>query len=297
MGARAKRFGGLIAAFAVAFVGGGIWYFLNGGFGPRQTVHAGKGVAIEIEELSFYNSRSEKITGKVYRPASDTTRHFPVLVFCPGLGTSAKVYESYYKDFASSGMVLYAFDFRGGAPDGKSTSLTMKEMTLGTEMDDLETVLKAIRDVRYVDRHRVFVLGASQGALVAALVAARHKELMRALILLYPAFNIPDRVRELYPRARDIPDSAEFAGNMLGKAYFKEAHSLNPYKKIRKFDKEVLILHGSADNLVLPSVSSKADSIYRNSELVMIEGSGHGFSGKDRKLATETIISFISDNL
>lgn len=248
---------------------------------------------IDVENLSFY-TKNGSISGKVYRPSADTTHRYPTVIWSHGLGENAARLDEYMKAIASEGYVAYAFDFRGGSPSSKSTGLSTKEMSIKTEMEDLEAVLEHMKSVRYVDKRKIYLAGDSQGGLVSYLVALENSRSVEGLILLYPAFNIPDDGRARYPKARDIADSTVIAGTTLGSVYFKDMRNLNPYKKLSKYGGDVLIIHGAADTMVPLSVSETVAAGFPSATLKTIPGAGHGFSGTARKTAISYIKEFLN---
>lgn len=73
-------------------------------------------------------------------------------------------------------------------------------MTVGTECEDLETVIDCVKELDYVDPGRIFLQGESMGGLVSALVAARRPENIRAQVLWYPAFVVPEGAKTVRGR-------------------------------------------------------------------------------------------------
>lgn len=81
------------------------------------------------------------------------------------------------------------------------------EMSLLTEVSDLDRVYNRLVKLDYVDKDRVFLLGGSQGGAVAALEAAKLKDKIKGLMLVYPGFMLPEKFRALYPDDDLIPES------------------------------------------------------------------------------------------
>ena len=69
------------------------------------------------------------------------------------------------------------------------------------------------------------------------------------------------------------------------------------YGEIAGFKNPVLIMHGTADNVVDYSYSEKANRVYENSELVAFEKAGHGFNSEDSEKAVKYTYDFISENI
>ena len=75
-----------------------------------------------------------------------------------------------------------------------------------------------------VDKKRIVLIGESQGGLVSALAASELKKQVSNLVLIFPAFCIPDNWNERYPRVEDIPEVSEITplNNNLGDKTQKE---------------------------------------------------------------------------
>lgn len=271
---------GIAAAVAIGAVLA-VWFLWNSIDSPRENIKSG-GISIDVENLSFY-TKNGSIKGKVYRPAADTLHRHPTVIWCHGLGENASKADEYLKAIASEGYVAYAFNFRDGL-----------DMSVKTEIEDLKEILEHIKALRYVDKKKITLAGASQGGLVAALTAIDESRSVHSLILLYPAFNIPDDCRARYSRAKDIPDSTVVNGVTVGAAYFKDIRNLNAYKKLSKFKGDVLIIHGNSDTIVPLAVSETVAAAFPSATLQTIPGAGHGFSGTARKNAISYIKEFLN---
>ena len=159
-----------IALIAAALAGGGYWWVKS--MAPRETVKAKEtGVKLDVEELSFYGAKDSLLSGTVYRPSEILDEKLPVIVYCQD-----KTYgESWCKSLAGNGIVAYCFDFKG---DGEKA-----------RVKDLEAILKGIRNLRYADPDKVFLLGEANGCLTACNVAFENPKKIKGLILVSPGFN------------------------------------------------------------------------------------------------------------
>lgn len=248
--------------------------------------------SVKIEELSYFDGM-DKIYGQVYLPA-DSSGCLPVVIFCHGFGSNGQWGEPYCKSLASNGFAAYAFDFRGGSPNSKSTGLKTEEMNIKTEIQDLELVFKRIRKENFCNGE-IYLMGHSLGGLVSTLFASKEKK-VAGLILMAPAFNAPEDARAQFPKAKDIPDTVEFMGMTLGNNYYKELYKLNPYKAASKFKGRVLLIQGNADKIVPVEYSDKAAGTFPNVKYKRIEGANHSFSGASRAKVIEIIKAWLSDN-
>lgn len=261
----------------------------NGSTGPQSDMEA----VYEYESYELTARRGENdIYGEIYVPA-DTGSKMPAVIISHGFGGSYQVGVPYAEELAQRGYVVYCFDFCGGAPGSRSDGSTL-EMSLFTEQADLEAVIEMIRGLDFVDQEQLFLMGTSQGGAVSAITGAALQEEVRGMILLYPAFLLAGRANELFSDTEDIPDTYYFMWMEVGRAYFEPLIDYDIYADAARYEKDVLILHGDADNIVPLSVSERALEEYPSAELKVIPGAGHGFHGADREQAVEYILEYLS---
>ena len=160
-------------------------------------------------------------------------------------------------------------------------------MTLSTEQEDLVAVMGEAR--KMAGAEALFLFGGSQGGFVSALVAEQHGAIA-GLMLLYPAFCIPDDWRRRFC-GQAIPETLELWGMTLGKGYFQEACALSPLWY--SYKGPVLILHGDEDKIVALSYSEKAAEKYGHAELEVFAGEGHGFSEAGMHRVEGMALSFV----
>lgn len=245
------------------------------------------------------------IGGFVYTPEGFEGKR-PAIIFCTGLDASYAATEPYALAAAELGYVSCCFDFCGG-PDEKINSLSggkKSDNSILTELQDLTAVYNVISAREDVNPDNIIVMGGSQGGLVAALYAARNPSNVKALGLMFPAFNLPDLVRNgVHDKIGEtdinlIPDTLfpqEFEGHKFYKKYLVDAMSLYPFEEIGAYKGPVIILHGDQDTYVPLSVSEQAKEIYDDAELYVLPGQGHGFDAVGEAKAIEYLEDFLSE--
>ncbi|MCC8043159.1 MAG: alpha/beta hydrolase [Oscillospiraceae bacterium] len=216
----------------------------------------------------------------------------PTVILSHGFNGGYSDFEKECIYLAAHGCNAYAFDFQGGS-NHSSSGGSSTDMTVFTEKDDLLTVFDSIRNLDRVDKDNIFLLGASQGGLVTALAAEERVGFIKGLILYYPALNIPNDWRVRYPNPHTVPDTIDFWGVKLGKNYVTLIHDFDPFGKIGGFKKTVIIFQGNCDNIVPLTVAEKCKSLYDNSDLIVYENEGHGFSEEVNRKCMERAIEFI----
>lgn len=242
-----------------------------------------------IQEMAFTKQNGMKIQGRMYLP-EEREEKLPLVIFCHGFGSNFRELMHHGDGFAQAGICCFFFDFCGGGRESLSDG-TMEEMTVESECEDLENVIAHIKKLDYVDSGRIFLQGESMGGLVSALVAARHTDDIRALVLWYPAFSIPEDARRRY-----LAGENEVFGIVLGKEFDEQAMRIDVYGKISEFGKPVLLIHGTEDPVVSVGCSEKALSVYKDARLIRMPGAGHGYEGADSIAAREYSVAFVREH-
>jgi len=233
-----------------------------------------------------------QIYGVLNRPASAEGR-LPIAIVSHGFNGTHHFAQDYFGPLAEQGWMTYAFDFPCGSVNSRSDSNTMN-MSVLDEQSDLRAIVNYFRSQPYVDPSRIMLIGESQGGLVSALTAAQMNKEVSRLVLIYPALCIPDNWNTRYPKLEDIPDTTRLWNVPMGRRFFEELRTMNPFKTMPKFQKPVLIIQGDADPVVSMDDSRRAAKTYKNARLHVIPGAGHGFRPKERQEAIEQIKAFIN---
>ncbi|MDR0648860.1 MAG: alpha/beta fold hydrolase [Synergistaceae bacterium] len=236
----------------------------------------------------------KRIYGVAYVPGADGP--FPLVIFAHELGNTNNSGKKYAERLASEGIAVYAFDFCGGSPDSRSDGKTT-EMSVMTEVSDLEAVLETSKTWSFADQARIVLMGGSQGGTVSAITAARHRDEVAGLVLLYPVFAISDEMHALFSSPEDVPEQTNLLGLiMVGRNYMTDFWDYDVYSEIGNFTKPVLILQGDSDHVVSLPYTERAVSVYRDARLFVLPGAGHGFNGDSLDEAMERIFTYLREN-
>lgn len=242
-----------------------------------------------VQDMTFRKENGMKIQGRIYLPKKRKGK-MPLVIFSHGFGSNFRELEHHGDGFAKAGICCLFFDFCGGGRLSLSDGI-MEEMTIESECADLETVIAAAKELDYIDSECIFLLGESMGGLVSALVAAKHQDVVRALVLWYPAFSIPEDAQR-----RHMVGEKEVFGIVLGKDFDAQAMKIDVYGRISEYRRPILLLHGTEDPVVPLSCSEETMSVCENARLIVMSGAGHGFDGKDSVAAREYSITFIREH-
>ena len=216
---------------------------------------------------------------------------YPAVILSHGFNGSCEHGIPYAEAFVRAGMAGVVFDFIGGSMDSKSGG-SMKQMSVQTELEDLLDVLERVRALPQVDKNLVWLFGRSQGGLVSAMAAAKCPEMVRGLILLYPAFNLPEMTRKEWPDPESVPEETEILGAVVGRRYYDDIVSLDPAMIQKAYRGPVLIIQGQKDPVVPPETAEQAARLYAQCTLIRLPEAQHGFTGDDLERAREASVRF-----
>ncbi len=233
----------------------------------------------------------EPVNGKV-----NSEGKLPVAIVSHMFMVNYKLTVKYARFLAENGYLSVCYDFNGGGLFSKSDGKSVN-MSVLTEVADLEAVIAAVLKHEKADASRLMLMGCSQGGFVSALVAAKHPGMVEKLVMFYPALSIPDDARKgqmLMAKfdPNNVPEKIKCGFMKLGRCYVSDVIEMDAFKEIAAYEGPVLILHGTADDAVDCSNSKKAVEVYKNARLELIEGAGHGFFKANGVRALELLKEF-----
>ena len=256
------------------------------------------GIVPKVEtELLPSRSKNGNIYGMIYKPTIYYGK-LPTVIISHGFGANAVTSMAIL--LALRGYACYTFDFCGGSYNTRS-DMEFQDMTILTEKDDLLAVVENVRSLDYVDTDRLYLYGESQGGLVTAITATEIQEKTAGMVLIYPGFSMFSDMAMKYKSFADIPETVDFLGHKLNRTYAEAIFSFLPdnftpisqegnnmqeriavtkkaYEYVSAYKKKVLTIHGTNDPLVDIAFSRELIKYYDDSELLVIDGAGHGFA-------------------
>ena len=161
---------------------------------------------------------NKRIYGVLYLP--ERKGRVPLLIYSHGLSDTHAKGELYATSLAARGIAVYCFDFCGGSDESKSNGKVI-DMSVMTEVSDLEAVLNSARKWNAIDKNKIVLAGFSQGGIVTAITAARCEENVAGIILESPAFLIPKEAHDLFETIADIPDEYYYISSWWGKSILR----------------------------------------------------------------------------
>ncbi len=261
----------------------------------------------KINERAFTCQRDNlTIRGTEYRPKGDC---LPIAIVSHGFMAFQDTVRQYAKAMAEMGYVSYCFDFCGGCViKGKSDGSTT-EMSVLTEVKDLEAVIRYARGREYSNPEEILLMGCSQGGFVSAIAASKLNGIISKLVMFYPALCIPDDARAgkmMFAKfdPGNIPDIIRCGPMKLGKCYVRDVIGMDPYQEIQDFSGDILIVHGTKDKIVNMEYSKRAYEMYSENRgkndgagtvsFFPLDGGRHGFSKRHDRAAIGYLKQFLA---
>ena len=220
----------------------------------------------------------------------------PAVILSHGFLANERMCFKYAKLLAEMGFLAITFDFCGGGIISRSDGRS-QDMTLLSEKADLLAVIEGVRN--QFSPTNITLFGCSQGGFVSGLLAAElGKEMIDRLIMFYPAVCIPDDARKgkmmFYKFDPDnIPAILGRFPMKLGGDYARTVIHMDPYEELKGYNGPVLLVHGTADEIVNIRYARKLKEIYPDCRYEEIVGGGHMFKGKADERACRVLRDYM----
>lgn len=195
------------------------------------------------------------------------------------------LYPVLAESLAEVGVASLRLDLPGhGTSGGRRADLTLSGL-----LNALDAGVAKVPELTGLRRAGIVAASLSGG--VSAFFAARRPELVDRLVLFYPLLDyrqrfvfekpwwtgaaVTDETADTLDRQGHVEHTPVFP---LGRAMLNEVFWLRPDTVFGDVAAPVMFVHGSADPTIPLLSSEKAAAAAAHSELVVLDGAGHGFS-------------------
>lgn len=184
------------------------------------------------------------------------------------------------------------FDFNG---HGESDGL-LEDMTVLNELGDGKAILDYVKSLDNVKN--IYILGHSQGGVVASMLAGYYPEVFKRVVLMAPAATLKDDAlkgvcMDATYDPHHIPDQLNVRGDIIGGFYFRVAQTLPIYEIASKYTGPVMLIHGDNDLTVDCKASQRYHEVYQNSILYIQKNADHRFIEPYTDEAARVVVDFI----
>ena len=237
-----------------------------------------------------------KLVGDLEIPRSNQD-NYDLVIMMHGFtaNRNTQLFKEIVGNLKDAGLASLRFDFNGhGESDEK-----FENMTVINEVADANAVLEEVLKNTHVKN--IYLLGHSQGGVVASLLAALYPDIIKKLVLMAPAAALHNdalvgNTQGVTYDPKHIPTYVDYHGKRLGGFYLRTAQALHIYEQSQRYAGPVVVIAGTKDEIVDPMYAKKYNTIYANSHLKMIKDADHSFTGPYKKIAAQIASDFLSKN-
>lgn len=226
---------------------------------------------------------------------------FPLVILLHGFGGSMEDFDgSIFSRIAAAlvekGIGVMRFDFNGhGKSDGD-----FSRMNIFNEINDAIAMLEYAKAQSYTED--IYIVGHSQGGVVAGMLAGLFPDVIKKLVLLAPAASLKADAQQgrCFNQSYDtnsIPDTVNVDGShIVGGHYFRIAKNLPIYEITKNFTHPALAICGLDDTVVSKKAIEQYQKELENCRIEYMHVD-HGLWGKDTEKMLGAIAAFLSTEL
>ena len=192
----------------------------------------------------------------------------------------------------AAGFATLRFDFNGhGDSEGR-----FRDMTVFSGIEDAAAMLQYARALP--DVTDIYILGHSQGGVVAGMLAGYYHDIVKKLVMLCPATSLKTDALEgtcmgVKYDPRRIPDAVQIGPNTVGGLYFRMAQTLPIYEVTGQFTGPALACIGGKDFVVHAEDIRKYGEVMPHCTVKEWATLDHGLGGEEQELARQAVVEFL----
>ncbi len=220
------------------------------------------------------------LRGALHIP-EDVNKKAPIVIiyhgFCGNKMGPHFMFVKLCRKLEELGIASIRFDFSGsGESDGEFV-----DMTLGTEIVDANNILDYVKNLDFIDKEKIGIMGFSMGGAIASIIAGDRKDEINTLCLWSPAGTMDKIILSntyVGDKLDDFLQSGNFdvEGLLLGKKFIEDIKKIKIYDRAACYEKKSIIIHGNRDEVVPLVASKRYLEIYGdNTKLEIIDGANH----------------------
>lgn len=228
-----------------------------------------------------------------------TEKPGPLVLMLHGFGADMSLYPSLFQHLSDQltdrGFSALRFDFNGhGISDGAFSG-----MTVWNEVEDAAAFLQyAMRQDFVTD---IYVLGHSQGGVVAGLLAGLYPDVVKKLVLLAPAASLKTDAQEGHCMAAHydtfhVPETVDVGGgHQVGNLFFRMARNLPIYETTAQYRGKAWVAFGGMDEVISQSAAEKYMPGFPEGVFRLYPSLNHGLYGEEQQQMAQDVLAFLTN--
>ncbi len=215
--------------------------------------------------------------------------------FTGNMGLDTSYFQHLSDCLTDRGLATLRFDFNGhGVSDG-----AFSHMTVMNEIEDAAAFLQYAMTLDFVTD--IYVLGHSQGGVVAGMLSGLYPDAVKKLVMLAPAASLKTDALEghcmgVHYDAFHIPEKVRLGEEcQVGGLYFRMARNLPLYDWTGQFKGPALVVFGGRDQVVHREAAEQYMPGFRQGEFCFYPTLDHGLMGEETDTMTEKVLHFLAE--
>ncbi len=252
-----------------------------------------------IEDISATEKKftcyvdGQRVGGRLYLPEGEGP--FPTVVMIAGGGENYYLITDEAMKLVEAGNAVITPDCRGHAMVSSVSDGNFSEMTPSKSVKDIMAVIDFISEGNLVDMDNIFIWGFSIGGYTATKAAIENPDIFKSLVVYDASYQMPEKVRELYPEGTEIPEAAN--KQEYGKPFYEEMIATDIIEEMKIYNGNVLIMAGTADkDEYYIDLYTRASKAFPNAELIFLENAEHDYDPYMDVIMQNTI-DFVKENI
>lgn len=232
------------------------------------------------KHVEIKNKIGQTLRGYIHIPANVEGKIPAVAIFHGFTGNRMEphfIFVKLSRELEMAGIASVRFDFSGsGESDGE-----FYDMTVTREIDDARCILEYLFSLDFVDTSKVSIVGLSLGGAISSYIAGEYRDRLYKVILWAPAGNMKDIAKNAVENNPTIQEKGyiDLGGLLLSQDFYYDLQKYDFFEAIKKYPRDVLIIHGTNDTTVPIDVGRKYKEILANrANLIEVDGADHTFN-------------------
>ena len=201
-------------------------------------------------------------------------------------------YQEWSDALTAAGFATLRFDFNGhGESEGR-----FRDMTPYNEIEDAAAFLQYAMTLP--DVTEIYLLGHSQGGVVAGMLAGYYHDVVKKLVMLVPAASLKTDAQQgtcmgVKYDPQHIPETVQIGPNEVGGLFYRMAQTLPIYEVTGQFKGKALAVIGGRDGVILPESIRRYGACMPDCRVVEKPTLDHGLGGDEHAETVREIVDFL----